>query len=78
MSQKSQAIRTKSKGELSSREMQRSLTNVTKLKPDPHPLVEQSWRRSASEALEQTHISSTDSKASQNQRICKRQRNDDK
>ena len=40
MSQRSQAIGTKSKGGLGSREMQRSLTNVTKLRPDPHPLVD--------------------------------------
>ena len=40
MSQISQAVGTKSKGELGLIEMQRSLTNVTKLRPDPHPLVD--------------------------------------
>ena len=40
MSQRSQAIGTKSKGGLGSREMQRSLTNFTKLMLNPHPLVD--------------------------------------
>ena len=40
MSQGSQAIGTKLKGGLGSREMQRNLTNVIKLRPDQHPLVD--------------------------------------
>ena len=40
MSQRSQAIGTKSRGRLGSKEMQRNLTNVTKLRPDPYPLVD--------------------------------------
>ena len=40
MSQKSQAIWTISKAGLGLREMPRSLTNVTKLRPGPHPLVD--------------------------------------
>ena len=40
MSQRSQAIGIKSRGELGSKEMQRNLTNVTKLKTYPHPLVD--------------------------------------
>ena len=40
MSQRSEAIGTKSRGGLGSKEMQRNLTNVTKLMTYPHPLVD--------------------------------------
>ena len=40
MSQRSQAIETKSKCGLGSKEMQRNLTNVTKLRIDPNFLVD--------------------------------------
>ena len=40
MNQRSQAIGTRSKGGLGSKEMQRNLTNITKRSSDPHPLVD--------------------------------------
>ena len=51
MNQRSQEIGTKAKGGLGSREMQRSLTNVTKLNPDRHPLVDR-----IGEELTQKHL----------------------
>ena len=40
MSQRSHTIGTKSRGGIGSNEMQRNSTNVTKRRPDPHPLVD--------------------------------------
>ena len=40
LSQRSQVVGTKSTGGLGSKEMKRNLTNVTKLRADPHPLVD--------------------------------------
>ena len=40
MNQRSQSIGTRSKGGLGSKEIQRNLTNITKLISDPHPLVD--------------------------------------
>ena len=40
MSQRSQEIGMKSGSGLGSKEIQRNLTNVTKLRPNPHPLVD--------------------------------------
>ena len=67
LSQQTQAVGARTTGGLGSKEMKKNLTNITKLKAYPHPLGDRVGEEVTQKHLNKPHISTTDSKAGQNQ-----------